>query len=1189
MRPGLGVAAGMWLAALCGAQTPSGSESAAKPDRGRDKEGQAAGMFEAVWRSGETLPGYVLSSEGDSMVFQPRLGMEPELFAEPVRLSLARVGELRRWNEGSAPELAREEAFRVRLRDGTEFLADWKALDGDRVVWDSALLGTVRVRREEVMEVVRVRGPDLFFSSGRPGVAWSESLRLEPGANGEVGDPFAEPADPFAPAEAPRVRRVNRSGNSGSDEPRLWQRQPGGGLKTLSWGNKLSAPVGTEADKLPQRWRVELALRAEAALRFRFGAEVDGQSLSLQTWGERLVLRVNERFVEVRQPGSPASREGWAQRSLRLALLWDRERGAAVALTEWGEELARLESLPEGKARWEPGRIEAEGLGDPPRDRQTGRKAEGSAKQPMLSLENLGRDLELESLSIAVWRDTLPPTGARQLDAAGATLFNGRWLAGEWSELTEGRLRLLSREGAVVEVAVGEILRLRTGAPTREEPPQSPKPLAAVTTRAGEVLRGAYAGMETVTREGRTEPEQRVRLLHQAVEGGWSAGLRGLESVRWPGWGKAGDEAEAGAARLTDRLRAGEHAVRGRLASSQAGEKLPRWWFDGAAQAVPLAEGAKAVIQRQAVGLEVEEPMTPPVGARVESHSRNRVLLGLQSGDLLPARLEWMSPEGAGFLAPGVLPTTLPPTQLRAVIFPRRRASGSGFVDAGWRDLGQSPALPPAAERGDADLRLTLKPGQRVGHPDLLAGEGLDLVLHEEEETSEPGTRALRLSVYLRRLEDAGKEQALRLMVAQVGDEIYCGDEHSDGQLRHQAQTMRMGEETRVGLRVRQNRVVLLVNGTELLNFEPQPGWRAGTGVTLESGALWGNTAQTVRISQLRVQPPTEAGQIPGVELEAREQLLTIPRARREEPPHHALISSSGDLLRGTVESIGETSLRLRWGLESWEVPRERVAALMVLEPAAPEVKKTAEGTRENEKGAAVARGPSAPATPRQWLLLEEGGRLGVNLAGWAEDGVAARHGWLGRMKVAPETVREIWLQEGPPSTPMQQAMTGWQLRQAPDPELPEEEGSGAKLTGVEAKDFTLPLAGGGTFRLGEARGRVVVLDFWASWCGPCLKALPELMAALKELPSDQVRLVGVNQAEPEAQVTAFLQTRRWELVTALDAEQAVARQFGVEGIPHTVVIGPDGKVALVKTGYSATAAREVVEKARELLRAAGK
>jgi len=81
------------------------------------------------------------------------------------------------------------------------------------------------------------------------------------------------------------------------------------------------------------------------------------------------------------------------------------------------------------------------------------------------------------------------------------------------------------------------------------------------------------------------------------------------------------------------------------------------------------------------------------------------------------------------------------------------------------------------------------------------------------------------------------------------------------------------------------------------------------------------------------------------------------------------------------------------------------------------------------------------------------------------------------------------------------------------------------------------------------------------------------------------VRFIGVNQAEDKETVKTFLATRGWKFEVALDANQRVGQSFGVEGIPHTVVIGPDGKVAYVKTGYEADGAKQVAEAVKKLLK----
>ena len=91
----------------------------------------------------------------------------------------------------------------------------------------------------------------------------------------------------------------------------------------------------------------------------------------------------------------------------------------------------------------------------------------------------------------------------------------------------------------------------------------------------------------------------------------------------------------------------------------------------------------------------------------------------------------------------------------------------------------------------------------------------------------------------------------------------------------------------------------------------------------------------------------------------------------------------------------------------------------------------------------------------------------------------------------------------------------------------------------------------------------------------------------MKPFDSKKVKFIGVNQGEEAAQVKRFIEQRGWKFAVALDATQSVAQQFGVTGIPHTVIIGPDGKVAWINTGYRPGAEKDAAAAVSKLLEGA--
>jgi len=101
-----------------------------------------------------------------------------------------------------------------------------------------------------------------------------------------------------------------------------------------------------------------------------------------------------------------------------------------------------------------------------------------------------------------------------------------------------------------------------------------------------------------------------------------------------------------------------------------------------------------------------------------------------------------------------------------------------------------------------------------------------------------------------------------------------------------------------------------------------------------------------------------------------------------------------------------------------------------------------------------------------------------------------------------------------------------------------------------------------------QARGKVVVLNFWASWCGPCREEIPEIIALRKRIPEDKLLILGISLDTDPSDMAAFVAKTGFNYPVYM-AGSDVAPAFSVRAIPRTVVYSPKGEMVDSEEGYA--------------------
>ena len=139
--------------------------------------------------------------------------------------------------------------------------------------------------------------------------------------------------------------------------------------------------------------------------------------------------------------------------------------------------------------------------------------------------------------------------------------------------------------------------------------------------------------------------------------------------------------------------------------------------------------------------------------------------------------------------------------------------------------------------------------------------------------------------------------------------------------------------------------------------------------------------------------------------------------------------------------------------------------------------------------------------------------------------------------------------------------------------------------TGAPAPAFALQSNNGKPLNLADLKGQIVLVNFWASWCGPCRKEMPILEQLNRQYRNKGVALLGVNVEPDSAAATDWLKATPVSFPILFDVDSKVSKLYQVEGMPNTVILDKTGKVRYIHRGYSPGAENEYLDQIRALIR----
>jgi peroxiredoxin len=132
---------------------------------------------------------------------------------------------------------------------------------------------------------------------------------------------------------------------------------------------------------------------------------------------------------------------------------------------------------------------------------------------------------------------------------------------------------------------------------------------------------------------------------------------------------------------------------------------------------------------------------------------------------------------------------------------------------------------------------------------------------------------------------------------------------------------------------------------------------------------------------------------------------------------------------------------------------------------------------------------------------------------------------------------------------------------------------------GMTAPEFTVKMLDGSEINLADLRGKIVLLNFWATWCPYCIQELNRVQAdIIDKFKGKDLVFIAVSRGEEKAVVEKFAKLKNYKFPIGLDGDESIFKKYATRSIPRNFVIDRDGKVILSEMGYSPELFAQLVE-----------